>query len=804
VVAASALADYAIVIAPPRSQGKRTNAAGAGLKNPRPEPRVNLQDPIMALQFSALWKQYFNSVNAIVRISLSFALVIFFIMAETGKLNITFFKQLELQAYDTRLRLTLPNTPDPRVVIIDLDERSLQAEGRWPWPRDKMALLTRQAFDKYKLKVLGYDIVFSEPDETSGLKTLELLGNDVLKSNADYQALLPKFRKDLDYDAQFAETIKNYPVVLGFVGSSNIAASSQLKIGALPASTFTDESFRTKTGQKRNVVAAELSGYSGNLPTLQKNANVSGHLIPDLDQDGIIRRVPMLVRFQNEYYESLSMAMYRTYLDNAPIAARFPEGDDRGEFGINGFQIGGTRIPVDEFTTTLVPYRGESPKFRYISATDIIRGTLGENELAGKIAIVGTSAQGLLDLRNTPVGAAYPGVEVHANLISGMIDNRLKEKSEFDGQVGVLTMFVAGLLMVFLLPRLSPLMSTLMTLGLLIAILAFNMYNWQVKNTVFSIAMPLLMVIVLYVFNMAYGFFAEARQKRQIVSKFGEYVPRELVAEMAQNPEGYSMHGETREMTVLFSDVRDFTTISENLSAEQLEKMMNQYLTPMTEVVQGQRGTIDKYIGDAIMAFWGAPLPDDKHAERGVRAALQMQKDIRKLDDHFKANGWPMLNIGVGLNCGKMSVGNMGSSFRRAYTVMGDAVNLGARLEGLTKEYGVGILVSENIIKAAPVAIYKELDKVRVKGKLEPVAIFEPVGLIGEVGDSTIDEVERFHKALAKYRGQQWDEAERMLTALYQAAPNTKVYKVYLERIADLRKQELASDWDGVFVFKTK
>ncbi|MDX2217489.1 MAG: CHASE2 domain-containing protein [Burkholderiales bacterium] len=759
----------------------------------------------MAIQFSTLWKKYFNSVNAVIRAALSFAVVIFFIMCEVGAINITFFKQLELQAYDTRLRLTMPRTVEDRVVIIDLDEKSLQAEGRWPWPRDKMALLTRQAFDKYKLKVLGYDIVFSEPDETSGLKTLEELAKDALSGNSEFQSVMPRLRKDLNYDALFADTIKNYPVVLGFVGSSNIAASSKLQIGALPAPTFTVDTFKDpNSNRKRNIVAIEMDGYSGNLKIIQDNSANTGHLLPDLDQDGIIRRVPMLAKFQGGYYESLSLAMYRTYLDNHPLRVEFDERDKAWIYGPEAFIVGNTRIAVDELTTALVPYRGESPSFKYISATDIIRGTLPENELVGKIAILGTSAQGLLDLRNTPVGAAYPGVEVHANLLSGMLNNSIKERSQYDGEVGAFLMFITGLMMVLLLPRLSPLMATLMTIGILAAFIGFNMYNWSSKNTVYSIAMPLLMTFILYVFNMAYGFFAEARQKRQIVSKFGEYVPRELVAEMAQNPEGYSMAGETREMTVLFSDVRDFTTISESLPADQLEKMMNAYLTPMTEVVQGQRGTIDKYIGDAIMAFWGAPLPDDKHAEHGIKTALQMQKDIRKLDAPFKEKGWPALHIGVGLNCGKMSVGNMGSSFRRAYTVMGDAVNLGARLEGLTKEYGVGILVSENIVKAAPIAIYKELDKVRVKGKLEPVAIFEPVGLIGEVGESAIDEVERFHKALAKYRAQQWDEAERMLVALSQAAPTTKVYKVYLDRIADLRKQDLAPDWDGVFVFKTK
>jgi adenylate cyclase len=753
----------------------------------------------MAVQFSSLWKKYFSSVNALVRIGLSFAIVMFFIMCEIEAISVSFFKQLELQAYDTRLKFTMPKTPDPRVVIIDLDERSFVVEGRWPWSRDKMAFMTQQLFEKYKVKVLGYDVVFAETDDSSGLKNFESLAKGELKDNAEFQGILPKLRKDLDYDGKFADTLKKYPVVLGFVGSGNIEANSKLQIGALPLPIFNVDTFG-----KRNIVTTELLGFSSNLKNLAESAAATGHLIPMQDQDGIIRRVPMLVRFNNGLYEALSLAMYRTYLDNVPVKAEFPAADTKGEYGLSRFVVGKTRIPLDEFTSALVSYRGESPKFRYISATDVIRGTLPETDLVGKIAIVGTSAQGLLDLRTTPVGAAYPGVEVHANLLSSMLDNSIRERSEYDGQVGVLTMFLTGLAMMMLLPRLSPVNATLLTLAFIAAIIGFNMYNWAYKNTVYSVALPLFMVVVLYVFNMAYGFFTEARQKRAIVSRFGEYVPRELVTEMAKNPEDYSMKGETRDMTVLFSDVRDFTSISEGLAAEQLALLMNSYLTPMTEVIQGQRGTIDKYIGDAIMAFWGAPLDDDKHVEHGLRTALDMQKRIRSLDGDFKARGWPVLNIGIGLNCGKMNVGNMGSQFRRAYTVLGDAVNLAARLEGLTKEYGVGILVSENVVKAAPIAIFRELDRVRVKGKLEPISIFEPVGVIGEVGDHHIDEVERFHKALAKYRAQNWDEAKRLIEQLLYSSPDTKLYKVYLERIEIYRANPPGANWDGVFVFTTK
>jgi len=294
------------------------------------------------------------------------------------------------------------------------------------------------------------------------------------------------------------------------------------------------------------------------------------------------------------------------------------------------------------------------------------------------------------------------------------------------------------------------------------------------------------------------------RSRRLITGLFGTYVPKELVAEMSKNPEVYSMRGESRDMTVLFSDVRDFTSISEGLTPEGLKDMMNAYLTEMTQVIQEKRGTIDKYIGDAIMAFWGAPLDDAEHAIHGVESALAMQKRIRGLDNDFVKRGWPILQIGVGLNNGEMNVGDMGSKFRRAYTVMGDAVNIASRLEGLTKEYGIGILVSENLVKAAQGFVYREIDKVVVKGRHEGIAIFEPIGQVGEVGETVLQEIDRFHKALELYRKQKWDDAQGALKTLLYAAPDNKLYKVYLKRIEQFRGNPPGAAWNGTWVFTTK
>jgi len=281
-------------------------------------------------------------------------------------------------------------------------------------------------------------------------------------------------------------------------------------------------------------------------------------------------------------------------------------------------------------------------------------------------------------------------------------------------------------------------------------------------------------------------------------------VPRERVAQMVESGERYSMVGESRTMTVLFCDVRDFTALSENLSPRELSAMLNAYLTRMTEIIHAHHGTVDKYVGDAIMAFWGAPVPDTDHAAHGVATALDMQKRIRGLDDDFIKQGWPLLQIGVGLNCGEMNVGDMGSRFRRAYTVMGDAVNLASRLEGLTKEYGVGILVSESMVESAPGFVYREVDRAAVKGRTEGVAIFEPIGRVGEVVETHLQEIDRWHKALEHYRKQRWEDAESLLKTLSFASPETKLYKVYLKRIQHFRATTPGPTWNGLWVFTTK
>jgi adenylate cyclase len=462
------------------------------------------------------------------------------------------------------------------------------------------------------------------------------------------------------------------------------------------------------------------------------------------------------------------------------------------------------RIPVDENAATLIPYRGYQGSFSYISITDVLNDRVPKEKLAGKVAVVGTTAPGLMDLRATPVGAAYPGVEIHANLIAGMLDATIKHKPPYILGADVLLVLIAGAVMVFLLPTLSPFRATVVGSIVLLLLLSVNFSFWHVSNVVLPLANGMIAIVLLYAMNMSWGYFVESRTKRQLTGLFGQYVPPELVEEMSRDPENYSMAGRKAELTVLFSDVRGFTTISEGLEPDELATLMNQYLGAMTIVVRKHRGTLDKYIGDAIMAFWGAPVDDPEHAKNAILTGLEMDVALRELNKDLVARGWPELKIGIGVNTGPMTVGDMGSPVRQSYTVMGDAVNLGSRLEGITKQYGVGFIAGEatrELVKKE--FVFRELDLVKVKGKDKPVGIYEPLGLEGAVEKDRLEENKLWNQALRAYRSQNWDQAEVLLLNLSRMSPH-KLYEVYADRIAHYRNDPPGEDWDGSWKFDTK
>ena len=733
------------------------------------------------------------SLSALIRVGIGLALVGCLLVDAAGWIEIGALTQLERWVYDARVRLLLPRKRDPRIVIVDIDEKSLGAEGHWPWGRDKLALMLHQLFDRYKVRVVGFDVAFPEADTTSSLSLLQEAAGGELRDNAQFQGFFQRVRPALDYDRRFAEEMRQHPVVLGFLVSPHAERSGVLPPPAFTAAALADAEYRYFSAP----------GYSANIAPLQAAATAAGHLYQALDPDGVTRSVPMFMQVGDGFYEALSLAILRVYLGNAPIKLENTIVDSGGrKLGwMRVVHVGDTvRIPLDETMAALVPYRGQD-SFRYVSATDVIRGKLGADELADRIVIVGTSAPGLVDVRATPTREDLPGVEIHASLISGALDNAMKSRPAETLAIAVLTVLLVGIPLAVLLPRLSALAATLVTAVVLALLLGVNAWAWQARNLVLPLAGPLVMIAGLYFLAVVWGFFAETRHRQLMMNLFGTYVPKEIVAEMAEHPEAYSMHGQSLDMTVLFADIRDFTSIAETRTPHDLKDLINTFFTRMTACIQDKRGTVDKYIGDAIMAFWGAPVRDVHHARRALECSLAMQKALRELDPVFAQKHWPALRIGVGLNCGTMSVGDMGSNSRRAYTVMGDAVNLAARLEPLTKEYGVGVLVSENIVREVQDFVYREVDKVRVKGKQQGIAIFEPIGAQGEVGRDTLAEIALFHQALAHFRAQRWDEAETLLRELAAAAPSMKLYRLYCERVAHFRAAPPGAEWDGVFGF---
>jgi len=728
-----------------------------------------------------------------IRYGLSFALTLLFLLHVTGTLPLPLFNNLENQAYDARLKLTLPSYVDKQVVIIDIDEKSIAEIGRWPWNRDVMAKIMDSLFDHYRIKEIGFDIVFAEADIDEGGRLLEQMASGSLKSN---QAFLDEYHKvmpSLQRDALFAKSLLKRKSIMGFVMDTRSAT------GSLPHPVAElGKDLRDK------LPLIKPQGFTANLDIFQRNASGGGFFDnPLIDNDGVFRRVPLLQEYDGKLYESFALALARSAIDSPQIEL-IVESDDSGTLFLEAVKIGEKSIPVDGKAGALVPFIGAQKSFDYFPAVDVLNKSIDISKLKDKIAIFGTSATGLLDMRTTPLDTVFPGVEVHANIVQGILDERMMHRPGYSKGFEFLILILLGISLTFLLPLLSPLWGLIASVVTVLFIVVTNFYLWTVHQLVFPVATPVFLTMLIFVLNMTYGFFIEERGKRHIAHLFGQYIPPELVDEMSLKHEKINLEGEMREMTVLFSDVRGFTTISEGMEPEELTKFINAFLTPITAIIHNERGTIDKYMGDAVMAFWGAPLEDSQHALHALTAAVKMIERMQLLTDEFEANGWPPIKVGVGINTGMMNVGNKGSEFRVDYTILGDAVNLGSRLEGLTKNYGVDIIVGEATRHAVPEFEYRELDRVRVKGKDEPVSIYEPVGLLTELDNAIAKDLKQYNRGLKYYREQKWDDADREFLALHSMDKDRLIYQMYLDRIMGFRDATLAEDWDGVFTHTSK
>ena len=725
---------------------------------------------------------------------------------------------LDRVAYDYLISTNPPtHNAVERVVILDVDEKSLSNPnlGRWPWSRDVMSDVVALLFQEYKVRVLGFDVVFSEPDTSSGLRALDALAAGPLANNPAYIESLEKIRPQLEYDSIFGELLMQYPIVLGYY--FNLGTGDNVKAGALPLPTIFSDEVSIKAGS-----VVEGTGYGSNIAVLTDAALAAGHFNPIVDPDGLIRKVPLLLKFEGDYFESLSLAVFRMFkaLEGAEASGKalsvqpmvlFDEAGEvvtgEGSSVLNAIQVADKRIPVGPDSSVFVSYQGPQKTFTYLSFDDLVEGRIPPEALKDKVVLVGTTAPGLSDSRSTPMGELYPGVEVHANVLASLLSERASAmpwrpiEFRFLEPLGI---FVCTIFLLLVLGRVSPLASMGVWLSLSLATLLGGGYLWTGYQVVPQIAPLLGAITSIFLWNFAYQFYAEHKKKAQFTDLFGQYVPPELVEKMAEDPTRYSMSGQRLPLTVMFSDVRGFTTISEKLSATDLSEFINIYLSTMSQIIRDQDGTLDKYIGDCIMAFWGAPVENKRHALSAVTTALAMGQALAGINDICQKKNWPSIEIGIGLNTGSMSVGDMGSTVRKAYTVMGDAVNLASRLEGLTRNYGVLTIVSETTVLACPEVVFRELDRVTVKGKTEPVSIYEPIGFVNDLTATVYAEIDSWENILGDYRGQRFHEVIAAIDLLRSAQLAKPVHDWIYEKAQDYATQPPGADWGGVTVFKTK
>ncbi|WP_189613129.1 CHASE2 domain-containing protein [Saccharospirillum salsuginis] len=703
-------------------------------------------------------------------------------------------KRLDYLLYDWRFNLLHEEQrferADANILIVDIDERSLNTVGRWPWPRDKLAALT-QALTEAGAVVVAFDIMMTEPQPNP---TRDLQQRARQNGQHNLADAMEEFVPATEFDRILADSFCCIDVVMPLLFQDDPG----IRVGQLPQPIL---SLTPEQDKRLRVVHA--NGYTASVPILQEAAITAGSIAPKIDGDGTLRSVPLVTRFEGDLYPSLALATGMAYyfLDAIELkTARFNSAIDV----IEGIQFADQFIRTDDAGRVLVPYLGPQGQFPYISATDVLEGRIDPARFENGLVFVGTSAIGLSDLRSTPVGPQFPGVEVHATLLNGLLTGDFPYTPVSAHTIIASLLLVLGVVFSIISSRLGPIGLVTATGVLLGALVSINFYFWAEQNAALPLASSILLTLALGGLHLLEGFISERRNKQHIANVFGQYVPKAHIDHMLNDPDAYGFEGENRDMTVLFSDVRSFTTISESLSATELKDLLNRYFTPITEVIFNHQGTIDKYVGDMVMAFWGAPLEDPDHALHALEAADEMIKTLDRLNPELAELGYPAIDVGIGLNTGPMNVGDMGSNFRRAYTVLGDAVNLGSRLESLTKFYGVKILVGPDTRARIDGWVFRPVDRIRVKGKQEPVAVFEPLGRVEEVDDHWFDELSRLETAYRFYLNQEWESAREVFEQLAKHSKRPKLYRVYLERIIELRSQALPEGWDGTYTHTSK
>jgi len=695
-----------------------------------------------------------------------------------------FLASLDHKIYDALLHSSPRAKPSPRVGIVDLDEASLAKFGQWPWPRYRVALLLEK-IKRLGAAAVGLDMVFAEPDRLSPEVMKKELQQD-LYVVVDFEGLPEGLR---DYDKILAGTLANGPYALGYKLDFSGQASPNGDCRLHPLHI----AWLRHPGPVREIPFFQARGLTCNLPALAAEVENSGFLNALPDPDGVLRRAPLLIKYRDDYLPGLVLATLMRAKGLKQILLKV------APHGTESIRFGDVTIPLGEKGTVLVNYRGRAGAYPYLPAWMILENKLPGKALEGMVIFVGTSAPGLKDTWTTPLGAVFPGVEIQATLADNILSSDALVRPDWANGLEIILILAVGLTSALLLCQSRTLLSLLA-----LAIFAVGLWQgslWALANRrmYFSPLMPLLTIAVNFGFLTLVNYWREQRQKRFLRAAFGHYVSPAVVAELTASAEKLTLSGEEKEVTVLFSDIRGFTGLSESLSPGQVTDLLHAYLTPMTRIITANQGTLDKYMGDAIMAFWNAPLDVPDHPRRALETALAMLAELKKINRSLKEEMGLELKIGIGLHTGLVRVGNMGSEDLFDYTVIGDTVNLASRLESLTKYYGLDLLFSETVVQSCAEEIYcLEVDRVRVRGKSWSAAIF--TALEPEAAAGRREKLDRFQAALESYRSRDFAAAKDVFAGLAADFPEQLLYARYLERCADLIASPPPADWDGVFI----
>ncbi len=707
-----------------------------------------------------------------------------------------FFLQLmDLKVYDVLFQATLAGSPSEHIVIVDLDEESLARFGQWPWPRYRVALLLEK-IRRHGAVSIGLDVVFAEADRTSPRILREQLHTE-LGVQVDFVGLPAGLE---DNDAILAGILKQGPFSLGYY--LTLAASEE---NAAADNTGTHHLHPLLMAQVSSPNALPLDralfqarGVIGNIPVLAAAVSGSGFMNVAPDIDGVIRRAPLLMVFEGQFYPSLALAVVLKAMGTRQVIVRSTSG------GTESMRLGNVTLPLDARGQLLLNYRGPGRTFAYVSARAVLDDALEPDRLNGKLVFLGASAAGLKDIRTTPLDAVYPGVEAQATVADNLLQGDFRYRPDWALGLELLLVVGMGIISTLFITFIGGLWF-LIPLGLLTAGVWWAALHLMGGHGMYiSPLMPLLTLTGNFSLLTFQKFWYEEKEKRKIRHTFEHYLSPDVIQRVVRNPGLLKLGGEKKHLSILFTDIRSFTSISEALTPGELVSFMNEFLTAMTDVILQHGGTLDKYMGDAIMAFFGAPQDMPDHAVRANRAALEMFERLYECRVNWCFPGFPRIEIGVGISSGDMVVGNMGSEKRFNYTVMGDQVNLASRLEGLTKMYGVKTLISEfTRAEMGEAFVCREIDRVRVKGRERPVAVYEPYKT-DYFSQGAFTWIPPFEQALAAYRRQDWQEAIMRFGQVLAIKPADNPVQIYINRCQTLADQPPGPGWDGVWIMDRK